>query len=71
MRARAGAASGRRRGQGSDGRVGIHHVDRSQGSVMSDSSFRPFSGRPSGLRRTIPAIRQMTCRAAFGATIPA
>ncbi|PFH12789.1 hypothetical protein [Burkholderia sp. JKS000303] len=40
---------------------------------MSDSSFRPFtfSGRPSGLRRDIPAIRQMTCRAASGATIPA
>ncbi len=38
---------------------------------MSDSSFRPLGGRPSGLCRDIPAIRQPTCRAAFDATIPA
>ena len=38
---------------------------------MSDPSFRPRSGRPSGPRRDIPAIRQLTCRAAFDATIPA
>ncbi len=38
---------------------------------MSDSSFRPFCSRPCGLHRAIPAIRQMTCRAAIDATIPA
>ncbi len=38
---------------------------------MSDSSFRPFRGRPSGLRHDLPAIRQLTCRAASDATIPA
>ncbi len=38
---------------------------------MSDSSFRPSCVRPSGLRGDLPAIRQMNCRAAFDATIPA
>lgn len=38
---------------------------------MSDSSCRPLRSRPSGPSRDIPAIRQMTCRAAFDATIPA
>ncbi|WP_232517997.1 hypothetical protein, partial [Burkholderia ambifaria] len=58
-------------GRAGGSRAGIDHADRSQGSVMSDSSFRASCGRPAGLRRAIPAIRPTTCRAAFDATIPA
>jgi len=51
-------------------RVGIHDVDRSQGSTMSDSSFCPSRDCPSGPRGGTPAIRQMNCHAAIDATIP-
>ncbi|MCA7902657.1 hypothetical protein LGM39_25125 [Burkholderia cepacia] len=66
----AGAVHGRRASRAGGSRVGIHDVDRSQGSTMSDSSFRPSRDCPSGSRGGMPAIRQMNCHAAIDATIP-
>lgn len=57
-------------GEAGGSRVGIHDVDRSQGSTMPDPLFRLSRGCPRGSRGDLPARRPMNCHAATDATIP-
>jgi high-affinity nickel-transport protein len=68
VRGRARRAAGRA-GRAGGSRVGIHHVDRSQGSIMLDSFFRLFNDSPSGLRGKIAAIYSLLVAFNVGAWI--
>jgi high-affinity nickel-transport protein len=66
---RAAGRGERRAARAGGSRVGIHHVDRSQGSIMLDSFFRLFNDSPSGLRGKIAAIYSLLVAFNVGAWI--